>query len=115
MKSYRLFEHDMTVLGRRLDAARTCLARAESKWAQSYWQQAIDSLLLQWRYLPPLYDGDALVSIIPKWEVTYDFYETAEALEGYDFLDKYVDRVLNQGSLDISWENHRAQRLMRAQ
>ena len=117
MKSYRFFGEEMEALGNRLDWARKSLADAKSPWAKNYWQQNVDRLLFQWQQLPILHDGDALVTIIPRWHVGYDFYETSQGdFSGYDLLDKMIDSAFSRDpDLTPSWERHREQRLARAQ
>jgi hypothetical protein len=113
MKNYRFFGEEAEVLGQRLDAARKSLAVSKTRWTKQYWQQVVDQLLFQWRQLPILHDGDAQITIIPRWTITYDYFDDSKEL-GYDFTDKVFDNIF-RNSLDASWENHRAQRLARAQ
>jgi tRNA U34 2-thiouridine synthase MnmA/TrmU len=80
MKSYRFLGEEAESLGTRLDAARKSLAGARSAWARNYWTQTVERLLFQWRQLPILHDGDAQVTIIPRWHVSYDFYEDAKGV-----------------------------------
>ena len=116
MKNYRFLGEEAEVLGNRLDHARKSLSDAQSKWAQNYWQQAVDRLLFQWRQLPILHDADAQVTIIPRWTIDYNFYERGYAMEGEGVADRAYDRLFRESAnLDASWENHRAQRLARAQ
>lgn len=114
MKNYRFFGEEAEVLGRRLDAARKSLETSNSKWAKQYWQQTVNQLLLQWRQLPILHDSDAKVTIIPRWTVTYDYYERSEEMGNYGIADKIFDEIFRT-NLDESWENHRTQRLAKAQ
>lgn len=116
MKSYRFFGEEAEALGNRLDHARRCAANAKSAWAINYWQQNVERLLFQWRQLPILHDGDAQVTIIPRWHVSYDFYEGAAEVGGFDVIDRAYHTVFRDSvDLDASWENHRAARLARAQ
>ncbi len=116
MKSYRFLGEEAEALGIRLDAARKSLASAQSAWAKNYWSQTVNQLLFQWRQLPILHDGGALITIIPRWHVSYDFYEDAKELGGLDMIDRTYHTVFRDNvDLDASWENHRAQRLARAQ
>lgn len=111
MKSYRFFGEEAEVLGQRLDAARQSLASAKSKWAQQYWQLAVDRLLFQWRQLPILHDGDAQVTIIPRWTIKYDFYEKNTSY-GYGISDRAFDAVFRtEANLDASWHRARETRL----
>jgi hypothetical protein len=116
MKSYRFLGEEAEVLGNRLDAARQALARSKkNSWAKKYWQQCVDRLMFQWRQLPILHDGDAKVTIIPRWTVDYNFYEKAEGL-GYGITDRAYDRLFkHDANLDESWHTHREARLARAQ
>jgi hypothetical protein len=116
LKSYRLYGDEMEVLGRRLDSARKSLAGAKSDWARNYWRQNVERLLFQWRQLPILHDGDAQVTIVPRWNTDYNYYELGGDFGGYDYLDKFIDTVFNKEvDLTPSWEAHRAQRLAKAQ
>jgi hypothetical protein len=115
MKNYRFLGEEMEVLGQRLDAARECLVRAKSKWAQQYWQLTLDQLMSKWHRLPMLHDGDAQVTIIPQWTVDYDFYEK-NIPSGFDLVDRvYHEFFTGNVDLTTSWENNRAQRLAKAQ
>ena len=116
MKSYRLYGDEMEILGNRLDHARKRATGSTSAWAQNYWAQNLERLLFQWRQLPILHDGDAQMTIIPRWTVDYDFYEQGHLNEGYGVTDKFYDKVFKHATeLDSSWHNHRAARLARAQ
>ena len=116
MKSYRFYGEEMEVLGGRLDAARKSLANAKSPWAKSYWKQNVDRLLFQWQQLPILHDGDAKVTIIPRWTVGYDYWEDREEMGKYDILERAVEALWpSSPDLSASWERHRAGRLARAQ
>ena len=116
MKSYRFLGEEAEALGNRLDHARKALAGAKTAWSKNYWAQTVDRLLFQWRQLPILHDGDAMVTIIPRWHVGYDFFEKHTGLDGHDIVDRVYHSVL-QGTpnLESSWHNHRAARLARAQ
>jgi hypothetical protein len=119
MKSYRFLGEEAEVLGTRLDAARMSLAESQTVWAKNYWSQTVEQLLFQWRQLPILHDADAQVTIIPRWTVSYNFYERSEE-GGAGLYNGISDRAYNMvfrksADLDASWENHRAARLARAQ
>ena len=117
MKNYRYLGQEAEVLGLRLDAARAAHARARRRsWAKKYWGQVVQQLLFQWRQLPILHDGDAQMTIIPKWTIDYNFYELAGAHENYGITDKFYDRLFkHDAELDSSWHHHREARLARAQ
>ena len=117
MKNYRYLGEEAEVLGLRLDAARDALARARRRsWAKKYWGQVVKQLLFQWRQLPILHDGDAQMTIIPKWTIDYNFYERGHVNEGYGITDKFYDRLFRHDeNLDASWHAHREARLARAQ
>lgn len=116
MKSYRFVGEEMEVLGGRLDAARKSLAGAKSPWAKNYWQQTVERLLFQWRQLPILHDGDAQITIIPRWTIAYDFYEHGHKNEGTGVTDRIYESIFGTSSdLTPSWERNRERRLARAQ
>ena len=116
MKSYRFLGEEAEVLGTRLDAARKALAEAQSAWSKTYWAGVVERLLFQWRQLPVLHDADAMVTIIPRWTVDYNFYEKQQEGNLYGITDRAYDQLFKRDAdLSASWENHRAQRLARAQ
>lgn len=116
MKNYRYFGDEMEVLGNRLDHARECATNSKSDWAKNYWRQVVDSLLFQWKQLPILHDSDAQVTIIPRWTVEYNFYESTHMSQGYGFTDRAYERLFKHNAeLESSWHNHREARLARAQ
>ena len=116
MKSYRFFGDEMEVLGNRLDHARKCAAESKTAWAKNYWQRNVERLLFQWRQLPILHDGDAQMSIIPKWMVSYDFYERGEHNLYNGVTDRAYHKLFRESvDLDKSWHAHREARLAKAQ
>ena len=116
MKNYRFFGDEAEILGSRLDAARASLSQSTRPWAQNYWQQVIDSLLFQWRQLPVLHDADAQISIIPRWTVDYEFYESGVPNEGSGVTDRAYHKLFRESvDIEASWHNHREARLAKAQ
>ena len=116
MKSYRFFGDEMEILGNRLDHARDRATNSKSAWARNYWSQTVERLLFQWRQLPILHDGEALSTIIPRWTVSYDFYENQQEGNLYGISDRMFDTIFRKNrDLNVSWHAHREQRLARAQ
>ena len=116
MKSYRFLGEEAEALGSRLDYARKALAEAKSPWSKTYWAGVVERLLFQWLQLPILHDADAMVTIIPRWTVDYEFYELGHKNEGTGVTDRIYHKLFRDSiDLDRSWENHRAQRLARTQ
>jgi hypothetical protein len=116
MKNYRYFGDEMEILGNRLDHARECATNSKSAWARNYWQQNVEQLLFQWQQLPVLHDAEAQVTIIPRWTVSYDFYEKHIGANGFDMTDRAYHKLFRDSvDLDASWHAHREQRLARAQ
>lgn len=115
MKSYRFFGDEMEVLGTRMDHARERIKQSTTEWSRNYWAQTLERLLFQWRQLPILHDGEAQTTIIPRWTVDYEFYEKAE-YTGHGIADRAYNTIFrDSANLEESWNNHRAQRLARAQ
>jgi hypothetical protein len=116
MKSYRFYGDEMEVLGRRLDAARQARKNSTTLWSINYWNQVAERLLTQWRQLPILHDGDAKTTIIPRWTVDYEFYETSNPSEYVGVSDRVYHKFFRESvDLDASWHNHREARLAKAQ
>jgi hypothetical protein len=114
LRSFRFIGEEAESLGRRLDSARQALESAQSPWSKRYWAMVIDQLLFQWRSLPALHDGDAAMSIVPRWTVDYGFYEMDNNPGRYNITDKIFDEIFRT-SLDESWNRAREARLARAQ
>ena len=114
LRNFRFLGEEAEALGLRLDAARKSLSKSTTPWAQNHWSKTVEQLVAQWRRLPILHDGDAKMSVIPRWTVNYDFYELSDEPVTRLFD---IDHFYNRRHLDLSWswENHRAARLARAQ
>ena len=116
MHNLRFIGMEMEALGQRLDSAREALSRANSKWSRWYWTETLNRLMIQWKHLPALHDGDATMTLLPRWTVDYEFYEGANEIGGLDIIDHAYHTVFRESvDLDASWENHRAARLAKAQ
>lgn len=116
MKSYRFLGDEAEILGARLDHARSSLAGAKTAWAKTYWSQAVERLLFQWRQLPVLHDAEAVMTLVPRWTIDYNFYEKNEYTGYNGITDRAYNKLFRESTnLEDSWNNHRAQRLARAQ
>ena len=110
--SWRFIGEEMEALGRRMDAARAALAKARTDWARWYWQETLDRLMIQWRHLPILHDGEAKMTLLPRWHIDYNYYETRQEL-GYDITDRLFDKIFRDEDLDSVWRRHRDERIMK--
>lgn len=115
LRNFRFLGEEAEALGKRLDAARKSLAESTTPWAVNHWTKTVEQLVAQWRRLPILHDGDAKMSVIPRWTVDYNFYELAEEIRGGIGNRLYHAYVAKDPDLTWSWENNRAQRLAKAQ
>ena len=115
LRNFRFLGEEAESLGRRLDAARKSLAESTTPWAINHWTKTVEQLVAQWRRLPILHDSDAKMSVMPRWTVDYDYYELAEEIRMGFSSRLYHDYVAKDPDLTWSWENHRAQRLAKAQ
>lgn len=115
LRNFRFLGEEAESLGLRLDAARKSLAESRTPWAVNHWTKTVEQLVAQWRRLPILHDGEAKMSIIPRWTVDYNFYELAEEMPGSIGGRLYHQYVAKDPDLTWSWENNRAQRLAKAQ
>ena len=113
LKNYRFFGDEMEVLGSRLDAARKSLAYSKTDWGRWYWQEAIDRLLLQWRGLPVLHDAAAQLTQLPRWSISYEYWERGH--ENYGINDRLFDLLFREPSLDAAWNRIRDARLQKCQ
>ena len=112
LHNYRFIGEEMEVLGTRLDAVRKSLKQARTAWARWYWQEALDRLLMQWRALPVLHDGQAQSTLLPRWTVDYNYWESNQEVGGLDFTDKMFHKIC-QSNLNESWERIRTERIMK--
>ena len=116
LRSWRFLGMEMEALGSRLDAARASLAKAKTDWARWYWQETLDRLMIQWRHLVPLHDGDARMTVIPRWSTDYEWWENSTELQytGIDGLtDKLFDKIFRADNLESAWRRRRDERIMR--
>lgn len=115
LRNFRFLGEEAESLGLRLDAARKSLAESTTPWAVNHWTKTVEQLVAQWRRLPILHDGEAKMSIIPRWTVDYNFYELAEEIPGGIGSRLYHAYVSKDPDLTWSWEHNREQRLAKAQ
>lgn len=115
LRNFRFLGEEAEALGIRLDAARKSLAESTTPWAVNHWTKTVEQLVAQWRRLPVLHDADAIMSVMPKWTVSYDYYELAEEIRMGISSQLYHNYVAKDPDLSWSWENNRAQRLAKAQ
>lgn len=116
LRNWRLLGMEMEALGTRLDAAREALAKSRTAWSRWYWQETLDRLMLQWRALVPLHDGDARMTVIPRWHTDYEWWEGTQepVYTGLDGLtDRLFDKIFRSEDLDDAWERHRNERIMK--
>lgn len=116
LRNWRLVGMEMEALGTRLDAARAALQAAKSSWARWFWQETIDRLMIQWRHLVPLHDGDARMQQIARWNTDYQWWEGTEELSyaGVEGItDRLFDKIFRADDLDAVWRRHRDERIMK--
>jgi hypothetical protein len=116
LRNWRFLGMEMEALGTRLDAAREALSRARSDWSRWYWTETLDRLMLQWRSMPAMHDGDATMTLMPRWSTYYEWWEGTDEI-GYSGLEGLTDGLFNKifrgEDLDSVWRRHRDERLMR--
>ena len=116
LRNWRFLGMEMEALGTRLDAARAALSRARSDWSRWYWTETVDRLMLQWRSMPVMHDGDATMTLMPRWSTNYEWWEGTDEI-GYSGLEGLTDGLFNKifrtDDLDSVWQRHRDERLMR--
>jgi hypothetical protein len=112
LRNWRFLGMEMEALGTRLDAARAALSRTKSDWSRWYWTETLDRLMLQWEHLVPLHDGDAKMSVVPRWATDYKWWENSTEIGHWDISDKLFDKIFRGENLDQSWHRIRDKRLM---
>jgi len=112
LRNWRFLGIEMEALGARLDAARKALSRAKTDWARWYWTETIDRLMLQWRSMPILRDGDVVMTQRPRWTVSYEWGENSTEIAHWDISDKLFDKIF-RADLEEIWHRHRNARLMK--
>jgi len=116
LRNWRFLGMEMEALGCRLDAARESLSAARTDWARWYWQETLDRLMLQWRHLVPLHDGDARMTVVPRWTTDYAWWENSTELQysGLEGLtEQLFDKIFRDDDLEAVWRRHRDERLMK--
>jgi hypothetical protein len=116
LRNWRFLGMEMEALGTRLDAAREALSRAKSDWSRWYWTETLERLMLQWRSMPAMHDGDATMTLMPRWTANYEWWEGTNEI-GYSGLEGLTDGLFNKifrgEDLDLVWQRHRDERLMK--
>jgi hypothetical protein len=116
LRNWRFLGMEMEALGTRLDAAREALSRARSDWSRWYWTETLERLMLQWRSMPAMHDGEATMTLMPRWSTSYEWWEGTDEI-GYSGLEGLTDGLFNRifrgEDLDSVWRRHRDERLMR--
>lgn len=115
LKNYRFIGAELEALGHRIDAVRERIAESTSKWAQWYWQETLDRLMLQWRTKISLYDGHAKDTSSANWKIDYDWFETFRYEPGYSIVDRWHDELFRTAPLSHSFHQAREARLRRGQ
>ena len=113
LRNWRFLGVEMEALGTRLDAAREALGRAQTDWARWYWTETLERLMLQWRHLPVLRDGDTTMTEMPRWTVNYEWFDSTTEIGGWDISDQLFEKLFRGGDLEDSWNRIRDERLMR--
>jgi hypothetical protein len=113
LRNWRFLGMEMEALGTRLDAARKSLSQSRNDWARWYWTETLDRLMLQWRTMPIMHDGDACMTVMPRWSLDYDWWDGAEEIGGFDISDKLFEKIFRGENLDESWKRIRDKRLMK--
>jgi len=113
LRNWRFLGMEMEALGTRLDAARKSLSQSRNDWARWYWTETLDRLMLQWRTMPIMHDGDACMTVMPRWSLDYDWWDGAEEIGGFDISDKLFEKIFRGENLDESWNRIRDKRLMK--
>ena len=116
LRNWRFLGMEMEALGTRMDAARESLSRAKTDWARWFWQETLDRLMLQWRHLVPLHDGDARMTVIPRWSTDYEWWENSQELQytGIEGLsDQLFDKIFRADNLEEAWNRRRNERIMK--
>jgi hypothetical protein len=116
LHNWRFIGMEMEALGQRLDAAREALSHAQSDWAQWYWTETLDRLMIQWRHLPALHDGDATMTLLPRWTQNYEWWEGSSepqytGIEG--LTDQLFEKIFRADNLDATWDRIRTERIMK--
>jgi hypothetical protein len=116
LRNWRFLGMEMEALGTRLDACRRSLSAAKTDWARWYWSETLDRLMLQWRHLVPLHDGDARMTAMPRWTTDYEWWENSSELQytGVEGLtDKLFDKIFRSDDLEEVWRRRRDERIMK--
>jgi hypothetical protein len=113
LRNWRFLGMEMEALGARMDAAREALSKAKSDWAHWYWTETLDRLMLQWRAMPIMHDGDVTMTQLPRWTLNYEWFDGTAEIGGWDISDQLFDKLFRVENLDDSWNRIRDERLMR--
>ena len=117
-KDWRDAGHEVEALGLRLDAARNALKECKAgTWAQTFWAQTADRLLIKWKLTVTMH-AVGLKQQGPRDGVTrsYDWWETSEELRvtSFGFFDNWLNQIGLQTRLAESWAKSKEIKLEKA-
>jgi hypothetical protein len=118
VKDWRDAGHEIESLGLQLDAARTALAKAKTRWAQDFWSTTHDRLFTRWSLMIQLKDTglrqQGPSSIYSG--IDYYWWEKSEEIKmiGFTWFDHLFDNAGLDRRLDESWAKARDEKVQKA-
>jgi len=117
VKDWRDADHELEILGIRMDQALTAAKDSKSEWAQAFWYNTFDRLFNKWTLTVRLKDAGMRQLLEKTVDLErYDWWEKSEEVKmvGFDWFDWMYDNMgLNRG-LDESWVKSKEIKLEKA-
>ena len=118
IKDWRDADHDLEVIGARLDQARAALAQCKTKWALDFWSTTVDRLYTKWDLILKLKDTGMRQNGPDSFyrNIDYYWYEKSDEIKliGFTWFDHAFDSAGLQGKLNDSWAKSKEIKLEKA-
>jgi hypothetical protein len=117
VKDWRDSDHELEILGIRMDYALARAKESKSDWAQSFWYTTFDRLFNKWTLTIKLKDAGMRQLLEPKEDLEkYDWWEPSEEVKliGFNWFDEFYNNMGLQRGLEESWTKSKEIKLEKA-
>lgn len=116
-KDWRNADHDLEVLGIRMDQARKAMKKSKKPWAKAFWKTTYDRLFNKWCLTLKLKDTGLRQSTEEEDDSErYHWWERSEEIRTFNFgfFDRFYENIGLEHRLAESWARARDEKLQKA-
>jgi hypothetical protein len=118
IKDWRDSDHELEVIGNRLDQARAALKECKTPWARDFWATTADRLFTKWTLILQLKDTGMRQQGPSSFYSKIDYYwwEKSEEIKmvGFTWFEGLYENAGLQDRLGESWAKSKEQKLEKA-